>query len=524
MTRFPIGWLAIPLLVACSSFAQAQESAMVRLLKGGKVPDERQGTIVEMIGKRGSAADLTYLYERVLDPSGFTPENRLTALNALAEAALTRKTKPEGDLSKLASLLKASDGLKTSEKVRLAAIRLAGLWQVETVAPALSAIASDEDSSASLRGAALDALASLGGKAALDAIRPLTSADRPWNVRAQAVAALARIDLDAALASAVSVILDARGNADLTGLLEPFLTKQGGADKLAKALESSKSGVPKDAARLALRAMYAQGHTEPSLVATFSKAAGLDAEVKPLTQPQMDAFIADVLQKGDPERGEAVFRRVDLACANCHAVAGAGGGIGPELSALGSSSPPDYIITSILTPDQAIKEEYQTMVVLTDEGQVFQGIVVDKDDNRLILKEATGETRTIPTESIEDSREGGSLMPKGLPNMMTRAEMVDLVRFLSELGKPGPYGVRSSPIFQRFLTLRDVPSGTDATTLPDASADQWRPIYARVSGDLPLDEVETIAGGPIAYLQGSIQITNPGRVEFRVDHPEGVSA
>ena len=89
---------------------------MVRLLKGGKVPDERQGTIVEMIGKRGSAADLTYLYERVLDPSGFTPENRLTALNALAEAALTRKTKPEGDLSKLASLLKASDGPKDFRK------------------------------------------------------------------------------------------------------------------------------------------------------------------------------------------------------------------------------------------------------------------------------------------------------------------------------------------------------------------------------------------------------------------------
>ena len=36
-------------------------------------------------------------------------------------------------------------------------------------------------------------------------------------------------------------------------------------------------------------------------------------------------------------------------------------------------------------------------------------------------------------------------MPKGLVNFMTRAEFVDLVRFLSELGKPGPYAIRSTP-------------------------------------------------------------------------------
>ena len=33
-------------------------------------------------------------------------------------------------------------------------------------------------------------------------------------------------------------------------------------------------------------------------------------------------------------------------------------------------------------------------------------------------------------------------MPKGLANLMTRAEFLDLVRFLSELGKPGPYAIR----------------------------------------------------------------------------------
>ena len=54
---------------------------------------------------------------------------------------------------------------------------------------------------------------------------------------------------------------------------------------------------------------------------------------------------------GDAARGEDVFRRADLSCLKCHAVSQAGGQIGPDLSALGSTSPVDYIINSIYDPD-----------------------------------------------------------------------------------------------------------------------------------------------------------------------------
>jgi len=74
-----------------------------------------------------------------------------------------------------------------------------------------------------------------------------------------------------------------------------------------------------------------------------------------------------------------VFRRADLNCMSCHAVAGAAGGVGPELSAVGSSSPVDYLINSVMVPDQAIKEEFVTKVVQTADGRVFHGIVADKE-------------------------------------------------------------------------------------------------------------------------------------------------
>ena len=132
---------------------------------------------------------------------------------------------------------------------------------------------------------------------------------------------------------------------------------------------------------------------------------------------------------------------------SCHSLSKAGGEVGPDLSASWTTSPADYIINSILNPDQSIKEQYHTLVVQTSDGQIFQGIVIDKDDQRIMLKEATGSAACRSCRGDQDQKPGGSLMPKGLANLMTHAEFVDLVRFLAELGKPGPCCLRTLPRF-----------------------------------------------------------------------------
>lgn len=504
------------------------DSPLVKMLRGGKVPEARQGTVIDMIGKRGGEADLAFLLERALDAKGFTPANRLKALSALSEAALTRNLRPTGDLGRLAPLV--TDKGEPAE--RLAAVKLAGLWKAESTGPALAAIAGSAEAPADLRAAALDALASIGGKAGRDSIEALTADDRPLAVRIPAVAALARLDVDTASARAVAVLRDAgKGHDDLNPLMAAFLNRQGGADKLAAAISGGK--VPADTAKLALRSVYALGHSDASLVAALTKAAGIDAEVKPLGKADMDALLADVAAKGNPVRGEAIFRRADLNCAKCHALSGAGGGVGPDLSALGSSGPVDYVINSIMLPDQAIKEEFRTLVVLTEGGQVFQGIVADKDDKRVILKEATGDLRTVPTSEIEESKEGGSLMPKGLVNFVTRDEFVDLVRFLSELGKPGPYAVRSTPTVQRWRSLSPVPADLAGSTpapetfrakVLNADPARWLAAYARTAGDLPLDELTEAAGGKTLYVQAEVEVSHGDKVLVKLNSAEGVTA
>ncbi len=509
--------LTLLLFAGSAPAAMAQDSAMVRLLKGGKVPEERQGAVIEMIGRRGTAADLGYLYAMALEKKA-RPKVRLQVLEALAEATRNRKVTPEGDLAGVLGLIRTD----VNEPTRLAAIRLAGLWAVPEAVPVIRARAEAHGATPAALAAALEALGNLGdpGRAAIEA---LAAADRPWATRALAVAAIARSEPEAARDRAIRLLAELQGDADPTPLVAAFLNRQGGADLLAAGLTAADPKLPPDAAKRALRAVYALGRADATLVSALSAAAGLDAEVKPLTEAEMAALIAEVQAQGDPVRGEAVFRRADLNCTQCHALAGAGGGVGPELSGLGASSPYDYIVNNLLLPDQSIKEEYVTLVVQTTDGQIYQGIVADKDEQRLVLKEASGETRTIPAGEVEESRPGGSLMPKGLTNLMTHQELVDLVRFLGELGKPGPYAVRSTPTFQRWQYTKQLPEGAEALVL-ERSADKWLPIYARVDGSLSLDEVAARAPGAALYLRGEIDVTRPGPVRFTLDAADGVTA
>jgi putative heme-binding domain-containing protein len=516
-------------LAADSPASTAKESPMVRLLKSGRVPEARQGTIVEMIGQRGTADDLGYLYARMLE-GAFSPSLRLKVLDALFASAATRKLQPSGDLSKLTKLLSTGTD-KNDAAITSAAIRLAGAWKLEPAGEALRSIAQKTTYSDAQRSDALEALATIGGKAGTTQIEALSGPEQPPAIRVLAVAALSKLDLQLAATKAVEVLpAAATASVDLKPLIAPFLNRQGGSDVLASAV--SRGTIPADAAKLALRAVYAQGHADQGLVDALGHSAGISTEIKPLTPAELSSLVADVAAKGDPKRGESIFRRADLSCTSCHALSKAGGDVGPDLSAIGQSSPVDYIIYSILLPDQSIKEQYHTQVILTAEGQVFQGIVTDKDNQRIILKEATGATRSVPVASIDEQRAGGSLMPKGLVNLMTRAEFLDLVRFLSELGKPGPYAIQSTPTLQRWHVLKpgmdttantEFAAGEVPTNAIHAAADHWSTAYAKVAGGLPLDELLANEKTPkTIYLQGELTVSTAGPITIRVDSAQGI--
>jgi putative heme-binding domain-containing protein len=517
---------AFPLITSAAQADDppAPDSPLVKLLKSKRVPEARLGAIVDMIGKRGTAGDLDYIFQQTIAPDGFPAPMKVKALEALAEAASNRNLRPAKGLDGLVTLI--SPGQPRLElSLEKTVVRLAGLWKLESAVEPLRSLAAEPSTDDSLRAPAFDALATIGGQVGRSRIEALCGPALPLGIRIPAVSSLAKLDVDAAAERAAEILAQpALPGRELTPLLAAFLNHQRGADVLAAAV--GRRALPADSAKLALRAVYALGRSDQALVAALSRAAGLSSETKPLTPDELSQLVGEVASQGDPARGELIFRRADLNCVSCHALSKAGGEVGPDLSSVGQTSPPDYIINSILNPDQSIKEQYQTLVVQTSEGQVFQGIVADKDDQRIVLKEATGAPRVVPVASIEDQKPGGSLMPKGLANLMTRAEFVDLVRFLAELGKPGPYAIRPTLTIQRWKVLKPVPESL-STSLPgtdqfreqilEADPGRWLTSYAKVAGSLPLDELTAQTGGKVLYLQGEVQVSSAGPIRVQLD-------
>lgn len=138
---------------------------------------------------------------------------------------------------------------------------------------------------------------------------------------------------------------------------------------------------------------------------------------------------------------------------------------------------------SILEPSAKIKENYHSLTVVSD-GIITSGVKVRETDSELVLRDAEDREIAIPLDAIEAKKEGGSIMPVGLADELTRGELVDLVRFLSELGKVGPYAVSQARVARRWdaLVAADTPKFDPAA----ANEANWNSVYSTVSGELPL--------------------------------------
>jgi putative heme-binding domain-containing protein len=215
------------------------------------------------------------------------------------------------------------------------------------------------------------------------------------------------------------------------------------AAMLAAAFERAPSPISADAAKDGQQAVSASGRQEPALAQALAAALarGSAAGSPPAASPhamdpaELDAFVTLVRDKADATRGAAIYARENLKCVTCHRIGAEGGKVGPNLTAIGASSPLDYVIDSLLYPAKNVKEGYNTVVVQTDDGQVLTGIQVTRSDAELVLRDATGKEVKIPTADIDEESVGTSLMPAGLIDSLSREELADLVRYLSGLGK-----------------------------------------------------------------------------------------
>jgi len=398
--------------------------AMVQQIKGGHIPVESREGMLDIIVSAGNAADLGEILNLALSGKPDDPM-KPKLLAGLGRAAAQRKLKPAGDVGRIKSLF-----AQPNESVKIEAIRLAGSWKVEPARADITALAVATEESP-VRLAAIAALGDLGGPASAETLKGISESKSTTSTRFAATAALASVDVKSAATLAADLFAAPAIPADATAqLFSAFLKRAEGTDSLAAALAGKT--IPPDAAKLGIRATQEAGQNDSALIATLRKCGALTDEPKELSKDEMTQMIA-LVAKGNAANGKVLFQKKEMACVQCHTIAGKGGNVGPDISSVGSSAPVDYLIESVLFPNKAVKENFNAVTVATKDGRVLTGVKLRENSTEIALRDASGQEIVIATANINKKKDVGSIMPSGLAEMLTKQELLDLVKYMTEL-------------------------------------------------------------------------------------------
>lgn len=516
-TKHPQRWIFALLAVDSPSIAEP----LLQLWKSGKVPADDVAAVTNKIARFGNAEELrailNELQQRVADAKISVAEQS-QLIDSLQNAFRSRRVKPAGDLSvPLRTVLKSKQ-----TQIGQAAIRLAALWKIESLRAEIETLATSKTTPAPQRETAIEAQAGYGGEASLKFLTQLAENATDTRIRLKAIAVLAQIDSKRAATLAKPILLSAKSAPEARELFAAFLKIQSGPGALVAALkdETLAQAVAEEGVRL----INASGRLQPNLLATFRKAGGLPTTDRSISKQQLQQLVAAVQKSGNAQRGEKIYRREKMACIKCHTIKGSGGKVGPDLTTIGTSAPTDYLIESLLLPNKAVKENFHAMTVETSAGKLLSGVLVSKSKKEIVLRTAEDKLITIPGGDVEETVQAASLMPLGLVDELTAAELTDLVRFLSELGKPGPYGPSRELIARKWhlrgpYTASAAQPVTKELALGRIKTDDgsWRPSLTTFDGWVYLREFALKPEVPILFGTTTIVVQNPGKFRLALE-------
>ncbi len=450
-----------------------------QLLTTRGIPRDGSGPWIELIGAAGGPPQLRQLLDQVR-AGGFSDAAAVRAVTALGDAARLRSEKPTGDLADLGVLLRGGE-----LALRTAAIQVAGAWKLEAFAPDLARSAGATGTAATERTAALAALRDMGG-ASVEAELKALAASSSAEIRREAVITLAGLSLPTAMPDVLAVLETTTNEAEAQALWRALLSIRGVSARLA--IELPKTEIPQAVARAGLRPAR-EGTQHQALVPVLLEKAGLALSSRQLTSAELQQLAQEAALKGDPVRGEHIYRRTELACVACHALGGAGGKLGPDLTSIGASAPGDYLVEALLYPNAKIKEGYHSALISTKDGQEHSGMIARETATEIILRTVTNQDISIPTQNVARRTSVGSLMPAGLIDGLLPDERLDLIKFMSLLGKPGDFDAAKGGVARSWqlylLVSANQHLGVERVIQGDFTLPSWARAYSLANGTLP---------------------------------------
>jgi len=166
-------------------------------------------------------------------------------------------------------------------------------------------------------------------------------------------------------------------------------------------------------------------HADPDIQALAKKIFG--SAVSADRREVASEYQASLTMNGSTSEGRLVFDRV---CSKCHRIDGRGYEVGPDISDVRNRSR-EALLYDILDPNQKLEPKYTAYQIRTDDGLVFQGLMVSETPDAVVLRLAEGKEQTVARQEIEEMiANGKSLMPEGVEKDVSIQQMADLMEYL----------------------------------------------------------------------------------------------
>ncbi|MCH2363780.1 MAG: HEAT repeat domain-containing protein, partial [Planctomycetes bacterium] len=128
-------------------------------------------------------------------------------------------------------------------------------------------------------------------------------------------------------------------------------------------------------------------------------------------------------------RGMQAFMKA--RCDQCHAIAGHGINLGPDLSDVAKRHKGQMLLQQILEPSTEIGEKYASFQFILKSGKILTGVVARENSNVFAVITNLLSPKDITRIRKKDILRKGparlSPMPRGLANTLSREELIDLV-------------------------------------------------------------------------------------------------
>ncbi|MFM7040054.1 MAG: PVC-type heme-binding CxxCH protein [Planctomycetaceae bacterium] len=296
--------------------------------------------------------------------------------------------------------------------------------QPDAVTEALQLVV-DRSTPASTRIPLIEICGQLRQPMLLETLLKLSAEENDSTLLAAVLTALQNYDSPEIAHSVLSRLPKLDGDAALAA--ESLLASRAGwTEQLLVAIEAGQVQATQLSAA-AVRRM--QLHDSPAIRASLERlslaVAGLSAsQVQAETSAVMTALATG---SGNPRTGKRLFMQ---NCGRCHLLFEEGGRIGPDLTPFNRDNL-ERMLASVINPGIEIREGFENHLLVTTDGRILNGFLVERDGQVVILKGVDGQNVIVKQDDIEELKVvPQSVMPEGTLKGLNEQQLRDLFAYL----------------------------------------------------------------------------------------------